>query len=85
MKSYIILSDELLNNNNICINAKLLYSRIVLLSHDKGYCFASNKYLGDILGVTSRTISRLLKELKDNDLIYIKYTSEQQRYIYIKT
>ena len=61
------------NNKNISSNAKLLYGDIQLLCHSKGYCFATNKFLGNNLGVTDRTITRLLGELVKDNLITIEY------------
>lgn len=84
MESYIKMSDSLLKNNHICLNAKILYSRLQLLSYKDGYCFANNMYLSKELNVTTRTITRLLKELITEDLILIKYDFGRKRKIYIK-
>lgn len=84
MESYIKMSDSLLYNDNLCINAKILYSKLVLLSHKDGFCFASNKYLSNQVKVTPRTITRLLKELIGQDLIHINYTEHRKRQIFIK-
>lgn len=56
---------------NICANAKLLYGVIIVLFYIRNYCFADNTYLVETLNTTRRTITRLIKELKDNDYIYI--------------
>ena len=50
-------------DRNICVGNKLLYGIIMLLSHKEVYCYADNKYLENYLGVGSRRISSLLKEL----------------------
>ena len=72
------------NNKNLSSNAKLLYGDIQLLCYKNGYCFASNKHLGDILSVTERTITRLLSELEKNNYIKIEY-SRNKRKIYFFT
>lgn len=51
--------------------AKILYGEIVVLSHKDGYCFATNKYLGQINKVNSRTVGRLIKLLEENNYIKI--------------
>lgn len=84
MEKYIVITENLLNNENICINAKILLAKINLLSYEKGYCYASNKYLGELIKVSSRTITRLISELKNADLITIKYSDENERRIFIK-
>ena len=70
-------------DKNICANAKLLYGVIIALSYIRNYCFADNTYLAETLNTTRRTITRLIKELKDNDYIYI-VNDKNKRKIYIK-
>lgn len=43
------------------------------LSAEKGYCFASNKYLADLFDIREETISRKLKKLCDKKYITIEY------------
>lgn len=43
------------------------------LSAEKGYCFASNKYLADLFDIREETISRKLKKLCDKEYITIEY------------
>lgn len=54
-----------------------------MLSYVRGYCFADNSYLSEILNTTNRTITRLIKELKDSNYIYIT-NEKHKRKIYIK-
>ncbi len=84
MEKFTVLPDELLNNKKICLNAKILLAKINAFSNELGYCYASNKYLGNLLGVTSRTVTRLISELKQADLITVSYSDEYERRIYIK-
>lgn len=70
-------------NKHICSNAKLLYGDILLLCHKKGYCYATNKFLGNNLGLTTRTITKLIKELIDENLIKVSYSKENIRKIYL--
>lgn len=46
-------------------NAKLLYGELSALAQAEGYCWASNAYLADRLGVAAKTIEGLMKQLKD--------------------
>ena len=74
---------SVLMDKSICANAKLLYGVIIVLSYIRNYCFADNTYLAETLNTTRRTITRLIKELKDNDYIYI-VNEKHKRKIYIK-
>lgn len=60
----IILTDERLSPN-----AKLLFGIIGNLANQRGYCFASNAYIGDLLGCHEVTISGYVKELLDAEYI----------------
>jgi DNA-binding MarR family transcriptional regulator len=81
--TYSKLPSKVKYNRSICSNAKLLYGEIALLCQKNGFCYASNKFLGDLLNVTTRTITRLVKELKDQSLIRIDYSIDGLRKIYL--
>lgn len=80
---YVKIPVSVLMDKNICANAKLLYGVIIVLSYIRNYCFADNTYLAETLNTTNRTITRLIKELKDNNYIYI-INDKHKRKIYIK-
>lgn len=80
---YVKIPVSVLMDKSICANAKLLYGVIIVLSYIRNYCFADNTYLSETLNTTRRTITRLIRELKDNDYIYI-INEKHKRKIYIK-
>lgn len=80
---YVKIPVSVLMDKNICASAKLLYGVIIVLSYIRNYCFADNTYLAETLNTTRRTITRLIKELKDNDYIYV-VNDKHKRKIYIK-
>ena len=80
---YVKIPVSVLMDKSICANAKLLYGVIIVLSYIRNYFFADNTYLAETLNTTRRTITRLIKELKDNDYIYI-VNDKHKRKIYIK-
>lgn len=51
---------------NLSDGAKVLHAVITNLCEKNGYCFASNAKLGELCGVSARTIQRRLKELEVN-------------------
>lgn len=83
MAYYIKIKDEILKRD-ISDGAKILYGELSRLSTKEGYCFASNKYLGELVNKRERTIQNLLKELKENNLIKIYIESINQRKIYVQ-
>lgn len=83
MAYYIKIKDDILRQN-ISDGAKILYGELNRLSTKEGYCFASNKYLGDLVNKKERTVQNLLKELKENKLIKIYIENINQRKIYVQ-
>lgn len=50
---------------------KLLYAEISAMSDVTGFCWASNRYLADLLGLSKRTVSELLAQLEERGYILI--------------
>lgn len=57
-----------IENLNLSHSQTKLYAEIVSL-HDKGGCFASNRYFGEVLGLKMDTVSRLITSLKKLGLL----------------
>lgn len=84
MNYYLILTTDVIQAK-ISANAKILYAVISGLTTDKGYCFASNDYLGEQMQLQERQIQYLLKELKTAKLIKINIIDGNKRLIYLNT
>jgi len=65
----VVLPSHLLVNPNLEPQAKLFYGLIRNLTKMEGYCFARNSYLGDLMGVTQRTVSSWLVSLENEGYI----------------
>ena len=70
-RPYVVLSGEILENENLSLAAKILFSLILGLSSKEGYCYASNAHLAKRTAISIRTISRTIKELALADLLKI--------------
>lgn len=86
---YAIIPANVRYDNSLNANAKLLYGEITALCNEKGYCWATNDYFSKLYNVSKTTISRWIKDLRDNGyvnvgLIYKQGTKEiDYRYIQI--
>ena len=68
-----IMPHRLRKAENISSSAKLLFCALVELQHEKGYCYASNRYLAmvEFNGVSTRSIQLWLSELEKEGWIKI--------------
>ena len=85
---YSVIPATILYNKELKANEKLLYAIITSLACKEGYCFATNKYLAEKLGVNPKTISSLISDLRDRNFIKIELIRNKnkqiiQRKIYI--
>lgn len=74
---YAIIPADVRYDKNLRDKAKLLYGEITSLSDKNGYCWATNRYFAELYGVSTTTISTLIKELVDNG--YIKSEVEYRK------
>ncbi len=79
---YVQVPMVVLADVNISSTAKLLMGLITTLSMKDGYCYASNRYLSNLLKVSKRTISSSITTLRRNN--YLKIDNEDSaRKIYL--
>lgn len=85
---YAVIPSEIMYNDGLEANAKLLFGQISGLSNKFGYCKASNQYFCELNKWSERTVSRLIKSLEDRgyisrDVIKDKSGQVSERRIYI--
>ncbi len=83
-KSFLAVPTSMLNQG-YSSTALLLYGLIYKLSaSDFSECFPTNSYIAKMLGVNTRSISRLLNELKEKNAISIRIDSDNKNLRWIK-
>lgn len=79
---YSILPAEVRYNENLTANEKLLYSEITALTGKTGECWATNEYFSKLYNITIPSISRMIRHLKENNLIdYVLIKNEENNTI----
>lgn len=78
---FVIIPPEVRYDSRLKDKAKLLYGEILALSNKKGYCYATNNYFAKLYGISTTTVSLLIKNLVDaghieSVLIYKEGTKE---------
>jgi len=79
--TYSVIPTEIMLNNELSSTSKILYGLISSLCNEKGYCWASNDYLGELLEITGTRISLIIKELLEKNLINSKVEENYKRKI----
>jgi len=64
----------------VCANAKLLYTELTALTHERGYCWATNEYFAKLYEVKKGTISCWFSQLRKAGFITIEVTSKEKGY-----
>lgn len=63
---------EILLNKELSDKEKIILAMILYLSEEKGSCFASNKYIANIVNVTPERVSKIISSLKDKGYVDVK-------------
>ena len=57
---------------------KLLYAEISAMADVTGFCWATNRYLADLLGISRNTVTELLSELEERGYILIQVLRDEK-------
>lgn len=62
----------------LTLQDKLLYAKILSLTRQDGFCFATNSYLSNLNNVTPKTISNSISNLKKIIIYELNITRKKQ-------
>ena len=63
---------EILLNEELTDKEKLILAMILYLSEETSSCFASNKYIANIVNVTADRVSKIISSLKEKKYVKVK-------------
>ena len=63
---------EILLNEELTDKEKIILAMILYLSEETKSCFASNKYIANIVNVTADRVSKIISSLRDKNYIKVK-------------
>jgi len=84
----IYIPAEVFLNPNLTLSEKMTFGLIKSLSKSSKGCWATNRYLGNLLGCSKNHITKILQKLNENHYIIIKWIKigpNKQRRIYEAT
>lgn len=70
---YAIIPNEVMFDENLMANAKLLYGQITLLANKEGYCWASNNFFAKKNHSSPQSVSKWISNLAENNYIKVEY------------
>lgn len=80
---------DLLEDTDLTESELVFYVLIVRLSSQKGYCYATNEYIGNLRGKNWRTAQRVIESLKKKNYIRVEVSDKYKRKVfplrYVKT
>ncbi len=76
---YLSIPELAIQNKNLTYFEILFYSKIITLSLNDGFAFASNTFYVEYFKVSTKTISNSIKNLKNNNLVEVKYVNNRRR------
>lgn len=86
---YAIIPANIRYDTSVTPNAKLLYGEITALCNERGYCWANNEYFANLYGVSKKTISTWISQLREkgyivSEIVYKEGSKEiKDRYLRI--
>lgn len=63
---------EILLNKDLSDKEKIILAIILYLSEETKSCFASNKYIANIVNVTHERVSKIISSLKDKEYVRVR-------------
>lgn len=75
---YAVIPVSILERTDLSANAKLAYAEINALAKKSGVCFATNEYIATRVGLVPRSMTKIISELKDFELIDVKIERSQK-------
>lgn len=78
---YSIIPATVRYDSNLTANAKLLYGEITALANKKGYCWASNSYFAELYSVSTDTIKRHIRQLKESGYVSVEVMRDESNQV----
>ena len=76
-----LIPPSVIVRTDLSANEKLLFGRIMGLVGSRGYCFASNEWLGDQMGIKKHSVSIIVSKLSTKGLVNVEVIRENGRVV----
>lgn len=79
--SWCLIPPGILCRRDLLPSEKILIGRIISLTNERGYCYASNAYLGEQLGMTKGSAANMIGDLHQRGFLKIDLTRNENHHI----
>ena len=83
--NYILIPAEVKNCKELKPNEKIIFGDITCLCNQKGYCWAGNHYFAELYGVSKRSVSRYINQLKELNFITVEMIRDANKNVIKRT
>lgn len=78
---YVVIPASVRYDKRLRATEKLLYGELTVLCHQRGECWATNRYFAELYGVSTRTVIRWLNNLKLQGYIDVKLLRDENKQV----
>jgi DNA-binding transcriptional ArsR family regulator len=69
---FLFVPEHIMANTELSVQEKVVYGRVIGLTKQEGYCFATNEWIGEQVGLSGSMVSKHLSSLNKKGLIRIE-------------
>lgn len=69
---FLFVPEHIMEREDLSLQEKCVYGRIIGLTKSEGYCYATNEWIGKKLGLSGDTISSYISRLVQKNLLYLE-------------
>jgi hypothetical protein len=80
-RQFVPLYYGILKDHKLTLTERILYSLIHSYDQSSFHCYATNRYLSDLIGVTERSVTRMIGKLESLNKIEILERNKNKRII----
>lgn len=76
---FLFIPEHIMERDDLSLQEKCVYGRIIGLTKKEGYCYATNEWLGLKLNMSGKTISRHISSLTNKGFLYLEITKTKKK------
>lgn len=75
---FLFIPEHIMEREDLSLQEKCVYGRIVGLTKKEGYCYITNEVLGSKLGFEAKTVSKYISKLVEKGFLYLEVSKNKK-------